>query len=465
MAIDLFTPVVPDENQNSNFRVITTPGLYSNERDVLSSWSDGFVDRDGKAVKEFQTTFNSTFWELYLHASFRELGFVADYSKETPDFILSKEGYQIVAEATIASHPDGYTAEWERDVSKEAIEKLDAEEIIVLASVRLANAVATKHKKYLESYSKLEHVKGLPFVICVAPFEQPFFFEQSDNAIRRVLYSFDRYLYKDMPEEQKRVILGEVYFDNFVKSSGVEIELGFFRDDRMKEVSAVVFSCCATFGKVRALAKETDHPIIFMAKRYNHHGLEPFLICQEKAEYKETLLDGLILLINPFAERPFPLDAFRHREISIHCFDPETDEYLVDSPHGFLFQRSCMGAFPSDKSEELKLRVPNGKPMMPHDAPPWKDGELHKANAVVGFFEDHYLAHFQGWTILIVRDSEDNDWGAQAISAKVKTISRFIDLNKSEIPDHLLADEFYATKEKALEAIQLKISQYMKRKG
>lgn len=460
MVIDLFKPVVPDEKQHSNFRVISTPGLYSNERDVLTSWADGFVDRDGKAVKEFQTTFNSTFWELYLHAAFRELGFLADYSKEAPDFILSKDGYRIIAEATIASNPEGYTAEWERDVSKEALEKLDAEEIIVLASVRLANAVATKHKKYMDSYAKLDHVKGLPFVICVAPFEQPFFFEQSDNAIRRVLYSFDRYLYKDMPEEQKRVILGEVFFDSFVKSSGVEIELGFFRDDRMKEVSAVVFSCCATFGKVRALAKETDHPIIFMAKRYNDHGLEPFLICQEKAEYKETLLDGLIILLNPFAERPFPLDAFRYREISIHVFDPDTDTYLVHSPHGFLFQRSCMGAFPTDKAEELKLRVPNGKPMMPHAAPPWKEGELHKANAVVGPFEDHYLAHCQGWTILIVRDTVDNEWGAQAISANVKTIPRFIELNMSGIPVHLQADEFYPTKENAMEAIKLMISEH-----
>lgn len=461
MAIDLFTPVVPEEKQHSNFKVITTPGLNSNERDVLNSWADGFVDRDGKVVKEFQTTFNSTFWELYLHASFRELGFTADYSKEAPDFILSKEGYQIVAEATIASHPEGYTAEWERDVSKEAIENLDPEEIIELASVRLANAVATKYKKYMESYSKLNHVKDLPFVICLAPFEQPFFFEQSDNAIRRVLYRFDRYLYKDLHEEKKRVITGEVYCDSFVKSNGIEVELGFFRDDRMKDVSAVIFSCCATFGKVRALAKQNDHPIVFMAKRYNDHGLQPFLICQEKKEYVETLLDGFILLLNPFAERPFPLDAFRDREISIHYFDPETNKYLVNSPHGFLFQRSCMGFIPTGKSEKLKQRVPNGKPMMPHASPPWNDGELHKVSAYVGPFENHYMAHFKGWTILVARDFFDNDWGAQAISEKVKTIPRFVELNESGKPKHVMADEFYATKEQALEAIQLKILEHL----
>ncbi|HEY6874215.1 MAG TPA: hypothetical protein VI298_15935 [Geobacteraceae bacterium] len=465
MAVDFFTPVVPEDRQHPNFRMITTPGINEPAIEVIKSWADGFVDRDGKMVKEFQTTFNSTFWELYLHASFRELGFVADYGYETPDFILSKDGYKIVAEATIASHPEGYTAEWERDISKEAVEKLDAEEIVELASVRLANALAAKHKKYLESYSKLEHVQGLPFVLCIAPFEQPFFFEQSDNAIRRVLYSFDRYLHMDMPEEQKRIIFGEAMFDSIVKSSGTEIELGFFRDNRMKEVSAVIFSNCATFGKVRALSKSADFPIFFIAKRYNDHGLQPLHIAQEKKDYKETLLDGINLFLNPYAEKPLPLEAFRNREISIHRLDTETGDYLVESPHGFLFQRMCVSAIPMGKTEELKRRVPNGKPMIPHAAPPWQEGELHKVNAVVGPFEDHYLAHFQGWTILIVRDCDDDDWGAQAISAKVKTIPRFVQLNRSGKPVHLMADGFYATKEKALEAIQLKISQYMKRKG
>lgn len=461
MAIDLFTPVVPEEKQHPNFRMITTPGLNTHEIEVIKSWAEGFVDRDGKVVKEFQTTFNSTFWELYLHASFRDLGFTADYSYESPDFILSRNGHEIAAEATIASHPEGYTAEWERDISKDAIEKLDAEEIVVLASVRLANALATKHKKYLESYSKLEHVQGLPFVLCIAPFEQPFFFEQSDNAIRRVLYSFDRYLYKDMPEEQKRVIFGEAMFDSLVKSNGTEIELGFFRDERMKEVSAVIFSNCATFGKVRALSKNIDAPILFIAKRYNDHGLQPFHLVQEKKDYKETLLDGINLFLNPFAERPMPLDAFENKEISIHWLDLESDKYLVDSPHGFLFQRMCMNFLPSEETKELKRRIPDAKPMIQYAAPPWQEGELHKVNASVGPFSDHYLAHFKGWTILIAHDFIDDDWGAQAISTKVKTIPRFVQVNSSEKPIHLMADEFYATKETALEAIQLKISKYI----
>lgn len=40
-------------------------------------------------VKEFQTTFHSSFWEFYLNALFKEAGFSIDYSKNRPDFIIT----------------------------------------------------------------------------------------------------------------------------------------------------------------------------------------------------------------------------------------------------------------------------------------------------------------------------------------------------------------------------------------
>ncbi len=463
MPIDFFTPIVSENRQHQNFKVMTSPGLCRNEREVVIGWADGFIDRDGKAVKEFQTTFNSTFWELYLHASFRELGFNIDYNEEAPDFILSNDECQIIAEATIASHPDGFTAEWERDVSQKEIDNLNPEEIIELASVRLANAISAKHKKYLSSYSKLDHVKGKPYVICVAPFEQPFFFEQGDNAIRRVLYKFDRYLHTDIPEENDRIIHGETYIEKIVKSSGAEVELGFFRDSRMKEVSAIVFSCTATFGKLRALAQETDGEIFFIAKRYNKHGIHPFLIRETKESYRETLLDGLMIFINPYAEKSFPLTPFLNKEISIQYFEPLTEQYFVDTPHLFLFQRMCMGFLNSNKAEKLKERVSEGKPMMAHNAPDWEEGKLYEASAVSGPFSDHYLAHFLGWTVLIVRDQIDNDWCAQAISTRVKTLSRFVELNGTGEFLNLMSEEFRQSKEGAFEEIKKVISEFVKK--
>ncbi len=85
MSIDLFLPVVPRERFHPAFERVFLNGT-ENDRNVLKGWSDGFIDRDGKFVQEFQTTFDSSFWELYLHAVFKELGMRCDFQWPSPDF-------------------------------------------------------------------------------------------------------------------------------------------------------------------------------------------------------------------------------------------------------------------------------------------------------------------------------------------------------------------------------------------
>lgn len=63
--IDLFTLQVSEDKLHYNFKeILNEPQPYVGE--LLQSWTNGFFDRDNKFVKEFQTTFNSSFWELYL---------------------------------------------------------------------------------------------------------------------------------------------------------------------------------------------------------------------------------------------------------------------------------------------------------------------------------------------------------------------------------------------------------------
>ncbi len=108
MALDLFTPVVPPERFHRGFKnIIERPNL--SDRTVLNEWADGFVDRDGKFVKEFQTTFDSAFWELYLHAALKELEMECDFRWSRPDFcIRAPEPFAV--EAAIALHALGTPA-------------------------------------------------------------------------------------------------------------------------------------------------------------------------------------------------------------------------------------------------------------------------------------------------------------------------------------------------------------------
>lgn len=92
----LFNPIVEDARQHENFRRLLRIGNGFN-LDVLNNWASGFTNRDGKFVEEFQTTFNSSFWELYLFAVLKKYGMPVDFSKTRPDFCIPSLNFNIEA--------------------------------------------------------------------------------------------------------------------------------------------------------------------------------------------------------------------------------------------------------------------------------------------------------------------------------------------------------------------------------
>ena len=346
--MDLFSPVTEIEKLHKNFlNVIAEPEDYA--RKVLSNWAEGFVDRDGKFVKEFQTSFNSSFWELYIFACLKELGFSVNFSFERPDFVVNNEEISFCIEASIASSAADTPDEWEANFSPLTLMNLDKKEIIDFATIRLSNTLTAKYKKFSNSYNQLDQVKEKPFVIGIAPFEQPFSYLQNEQAISRVLYGFDKFIYKEFPERNERIILGQEYIDSITKPNGSEIPLGYFVNGMMNELSAVIFSNTATFGKVRALSDDPGD-IFFESIRYNEFGLKPIHSILPKKEYRENVFDGLHIFHNPFANHPISWKYFNRDEITHHDFDFEKGIPLIKTHHGALFQRTTQ-----------KLNIPNRK--------------------------------------------------------------------------------------------------------
>lgn len=109
--MDLFAPVVDPSRRHHNFKNLLRirNGFVF---DVLQDWAEGFVDRDGKFVEEFQTTFNSSFWELYVFAVLKRYGMIVDFSHARPDFCIPALNFNI--EAAIASNADGADPEHAR---------------------------------------------------------------------------------------------------------------------------------------------------------------------------------------------------------------------------------------------------------------------------------------------------------------------------------------------------------------
>ena len=341
--MDLFTPVVEQKLMHPNFQRLLSKHA-SADREVLIDWVTEFRDRDGKFVKEFQTTFNPGFWELYLFACCKNLGFKVNLKFSSPDFVIENFLNEFCIEAVTASNAVGEAAEWERDLKTR--KEPDPEEVLLTASIRLSNAIQSKHSKYLKQYQRLKHVQGKPFILAVAPFEQPYFFAQNDHAIRQVLYGYDRKLSDGTFK----------YTETIRKKSGSPIPMGIFKDNRMAEISAVIFSNTATMSKIHALNEENSSLMFFSALRFNHHGHEAFLENCAKADYRESLLDGLYVFHNPHARIPLAFDTFNHDDIAQGTLLSGHSVPRYKCKHGHLMQRSSLTIRPRDPQQRGEAR-------------------------------------------------------------------------------------------------------------
>jgi hypothetical protein len=329
--MDLFTPVVPPDKFHPNFRTVLSVNNPYNAT-VLNQWAEGFVDRDGKFVREFQTTFNSSFWELYLHAILKGLGCTIDFSHHAPDFVVTGPR-PFTLEATIASNAQGTLPESHSRTDSPF--PSDLNEFNRSAVLRLVNSITAKSKKYTESYQDLPHVKGKPFVLAVAPFDQPFAYLQVHRAIDAALYGYyvDEQEFMDDPTISKP--MPAYHVRSVLKTPEVEVPVGLFNDATHAHISAVIFNSCATWGKIRALSKDPNPFVKFNAIRFDPRNGEISVFEGDKAHYKEGLFDGLRVYHNPHATCPLDMSVFAAPEVFQGMVtDPETGHWLfqVEQP-------------------------------------------------------------------------------------------------------------------------------------
>jgi hypothetical protein len=336
--VQLFEPIVEVAQRHPNFQSILLRRNPYN-LDVMQGWAHGFVDRDGKFVREFQTTFNSSFWELYLFAMLKAYGLEVDFSESSPDFYLPNPGFNI--EAAIASHAQGAEPEhvMNRGALTTALDEVNRQTII-----RLSNALVTKHRKFQTHYAQLAHVKGRPFVLAVNQFDRPFSHTSAQRPIEAVLLG--HYVDEDrfFAEGPGNVLEGEALSRVF-KENGSPVELGLFETPAFEDISAVIFNSCATFGKVRALSADPEDNSVFFGLRLNTQSPLPHVIQAPKSLYQETLLDGLRVYHNRFAKYPLDPAVFRNPDVFQlywDCGRPRAEER-----DGLLLSRSLFTAMTS----------------------------------------------------------------------------------------------------------------------
>ena len=331
----LFTPVVPTAQQHPNFARLLDE-LHAPVREVIEEWAEGYANPNGNFIRDFQTQFDPQFWEIYLHAVFKHLRFDISQPDPAPDFVLGTPYGQVSVEAAITSHPkDGIPAH-RGDLLLTELRDRTNDQLVEHATLRHCSTLQKKHEKYLEDYQSLPGVADWPFVLAIAPFDQPSAWSQNTEAMFRVLYGT-----RLKPQADGTVL--EVIEDSVLNKANAPVSVGVFMDGRYKEISAVLFSNCATIGKTRALSAG-GQPCIFKALRYRaeYGALRPREIVAEKKDYRETLLDGLCVFHNPFAVRPLDNRTFFGRDVSQYFYDPSTSSFTTDASDGTLIQRFCV---------------------------------------------------------------------------------------------------------------------------
>lgn len=302
------------------------------ERVVISQWAEGFLDRDGKFIQEFQLTFESGFWELYLHAVLKTLGMQMDMTISSPDFVITAPS-RMSLEATIAAPAIGGKPAYGynlKDMPK------DFTDFNIQSTLRICNSFDSKFRRYQNHYSLNSSIKSNPYVIGIGAFDRPLSHFSAGRSILAAIYGL---YYDEAATHPDASAVVSYNVSAAPKSAHVNVPVGLFCDDTYADVSAVLYSSLATWGKLRALSDNPSGLHVFNTFHTNESGLLPIVKTHSKSEYQEDLLDGLYVLHNPFAKNPLPVGTFSHSRVK-EIYVSSTGELEVKAPKDFLLVRT-----------------------------------------------------------------------------------------------------------------------------
>lgn len=371
--MELFKLAVKEDRLHPLFKRIVSSEEYEPTIDIINNWSAGLMGRkkeSKKFIQDFQLSFNPSFWELYLNKAFTDFGFSIDYLKESPDFNLHHSSGRVVnVEAVTSNNKDNLKPEYYLNESLSSASAQSNDDFLDKSTLKLAGKLKDKRDLFIginnkkHPYHSLDHVKGNPFVIAVAPFDNHLSFSQNNMAINRVLYGINPP--PPMGNGQK--------ISHILNRNAQRVELGIFTNPNYKEVSAVIFSTTGMFGKavfqaglsnfVRATRYRQMEVDEFMKIEgpdmlgTSHNTIKPghdvfsmrFLsgnyVCGSdtylypSSEHKESHLDGLHIYYNPFASVPLDRDLFSAYEVTQNDFDVNAQEMVCNHNDGSLVSR------------------------------------------------------------------------------------------------------------------------------
>ena len=334
---DIFKELDNKEQLHPNFELLRDKDFFFSAKEVIKEITYHYKDIDGNFIEQFQSIngFDSRIWELYLFCFFREQYFSFKRNFEAPDYLIEKLDNAIAVEAVIVSRKTELNT-FKTKTNQEIEESLSNEMPLMFGS-----AIFDKMKK---KYWTKPHVKGLPFVIAIADFHDTMSMTWSFNALSDYLYG---YKYDYSYDKDGRLTVTPRKIGNYKKENGTEIPAGFFLQEGSENVSAIIFSSCATLSKFNRMGKQAGlgvkhNRLIRTGAYYNH---EPDAVTANFRTYEvseksnETWTEGVVVFHNPNANTPLDPNLFDERVAQ--CFF-DVDEKLLRSIMPEIFPYNSM---------------------------------------------------------------------------------------------------------------------------
>jgi len=343
-SIDFFTQQVPTERLNSGFISLSNQEVHTPAKEIIIPMMSWYEDADGNFVEQFQTTgFDSRIWELYLFATFVELGYVIDRTLSSPDFSCQGVLGELFVEAVTVNPTQDSTG---APLSPPLHEKLEEKKEFLnhYMPIKFGSSLTSKLGK---KYWQLPHVAGKPLLFAIHDFSYPGSMLKTRSALPPYLYGYSQ----DWEKDSQGGLLIKPRKINTHRWGEKEIPSGFFDLPGAENVSAVVFSNSGTLSKFNrmGLIAGFGSPRVRLVREgtvLNHdpNVTEPntFRHVVNKQDYTEHWVEGLEVFHNPRAL--YPVDpsllpgAGHHRLLQggrIESFAPDWHP-LASITHTFI---------------------------------------------------------------------------------------------------------------------------------
>lgn len=320
MNLPIFDKIkgLSEDKQHAKFKLLQSNFQFRGEKGLLYSYTDGLIDKDKKMVREFQETFHSVYWEICIYQLCIEAGFSLDQTHNIPDFNI-KTPSEFYIEAVISNIKQTGIKENERTLEDQMslitppyLQK-DFFALLDESIIRNSNAIFYKINKYKDYKNKSWFNEKKPFIIALSSHDQI-------NYGREFIYPMLALLYGKyyIPEKDDYIIKKKI----IKKETSAELPLGIFLDSEYSQVSAIMYTCMNTIGKLTALASSNNMPIynkvIDIIRNFEDDNIK-FEIRVVDSESPERISDGIFIFHNPHAKDPICPSLFDKTNVT-HVF-------------------------------------------------------------------------------------------------------------------------------------------------